>query len=162
VARPGRMHCGAVHAPTRTRVRRTRWTIFVVDELMSELIRSDKSLRAIMSERGYSNSDYVSFIQWLGRRPERTARYQAARRAKVWRMRSQLSGLGDEELVFRGKHWLRKQMHRIESMRPLAVRRAEAKQHRAARAARDPNGERLLQARQRAKRATRREADDET
>jgi hypothetical protein len=141
-------------------VRQTRWTVFLVDELMSGLIRSDASLRAIMYARGYSYSDYVCFLQWLGRSPERTGRYQAARRTKVWRMRLQLSGLGDEELISRGKRWLHKRAHYIESMRPLAVRRAEAKQHRAARAARDPNAALLLQARQRMKRAERRGANN--
>lgn len=133
-------------------MRRSRWNVFLVDELLSELSRSNRSLREIMYARGYSNSDYVCFVQWLGRRSDRTTMYQAARRAKVLRMQSHLGGLGVEELAARGRRWFRRQAHFIEGQRPLAVRRAEARQHRAARAARDPHAERLLQARRRAKR----------
>ena len=128
-------------------MKRSRWGVLLVESILEALTRTEKPLRTIMDARGYSYSDYVEFIQWLYRDPERTARYLVARRVKVRRMGSRLLDLSDDDLVSLGKRGISRELHRCESLRPMVQRRAEARQRRAARAAVDP----LYAARQRAK-----------
>jgi hypothetical protein len=140
------LHAHFVRA--KRRAKRRRFPFSVVEEMISELARTNASFKEIVLRRGYSLTGYKRLVDLIYRLPDWKQAYLSARDAKVLRNRTQLLDVSDDALVSMGKSGISRAVHQIGSMASMRDRRATAKQYRAERAAQDP----LYAARQRAHR----------
>jgi hypothetical protein len=138
-----------------------RWNILEVEAILDALARTPLSLRHVMAARGYTAREYHNFICFTFRRADWAARYLSARRVKVEVARSVLMGMSDAELLAhdKPKRFVNRECLRIQKLKPVRQRRAEAALRRAAHAVEDPAAARLQDSRRRAKRLSRRETE---
>jgi hypothetical protein len=131
-----------------------RWSVLEVEEIFAALARTPLSLRQIMAARGYTIREYRNLLNMIFRRPTWAAHYLSARRVKVEVARSVLMGMSDEQLLAHGKpkRFVNRECLRIQKLKPVRQRRAEAALHRAARAVQDPAAAAIRDARRRAQR----------
>jgi hypothetical protein len=133
----------------RKLARCAKYPALMVAELFESLARTDASLKELMLRRGYTVRQYRNFLRTVwSYRPDWLETYKAARAAKVLRARCRLLDVSDEQLLALGRRGIRQERYRIERLRPITERRADARQCRAEKAAVNP----VYAARQRARR----------
>jgi hypothetical protein len=140
------------------RAKRRRWPMLTVEEILEDISTGNGSARDAVMKRGYSLNDYKTFIRMTQQRGSQLEKgYLNAKSAQNMRLFEQTFGMDVDEMIARGgKRWLNAQENRINQLRPLRLRKREARARRVQEYG--PESEldvRIREARRRAKRAAR-------
>jgi hypothetical protein len=136
--------------------RRRNWSILDIENALGEIRTSDIGMTEALRKRGYSRALVNSFFTMKERDPELRAQYDGAKWCQRQYLLDELRSAVDAVTTRGAMKGFRKQQHRIETLRPVRDKRAEAAAWREA--TESPQMTRLRQARAAAKRATRKAA----
>jgi hypothetical protein len=134
--------------------RRRGYSKLAIEEALAEVVNTDTGLKAALARRGFTPVQQNRILCWAQTDPELSIAYQRAKAAQRMRL---LVGLKDrawsEPLRRSGRRAVSQELRKIDNLRPVRIRRANAIAYREAYAQREPLKAALHAARRRSKRA---------
>jgi hypothetical protein len=139
-------------AHVRKSAKRRNFSMLDIEDALDEIRSSDVGMTEALMKRGYSRSRVKSFFTMKERDPELRAQYDGAKWCQRQYLLSRAEAAMDGVTTRSAMKGFKKQLHRIETLRPVRDKRAEAAARREA--TESPLMARIRQARAAAKRAT--------
>jgi hypothetical protein len=106
--------------------RRKNWSILDIENALGEICTSDIGMTEALMKRGYSRSRVKSYFRMKERDPELRARYNSAKWCQRQYLLSRVEAAMDGVTTRSARKDFKKQLQRIDTLRPVRDKRAEA------------------------------------
>jgi len=137
--------------------RRRRYDKAAIEAALAEVATTRSSFRAALLARGFTEAQHKNIVRWTQSDPWLREAYRAAKGAQRTRLTvGVLDQFWNDEAAGTksGRRLINQAWSAVRKLQSIRARRLAAVEYRAARAAADPAGEKLMAARRRARRET--------